>query len=75
MSKTAFRKHLGLPGMLSEVRKAFNVIPEGVTRYQIPLVDHLMSGLAMFGLKYSSLLQFDKDSRNDEATRHNLRTL
>ena len=75
MSKTAFRKHLGLPGMLSEVRKAFKVIPDGVTRYQTPLVDHLMSGLAMFGLKYSSLLQFDKDSRNDEATRHNLRTL
>lgn len=33
-----------------------------------------MSGLAMFGLKDSSLLQFDHN-RNDEVRRHNLQTL
>ena len=33
-----------------------------------------MSGLAVFGLKYASLLQFDHD-RNKDITCHNLRTL
>jgi hypothetical protein len=34
-----------------------------------------MSGMALFGLKYSSLLQFDKARMEDETIRHNLRTL
>jgi hypothetical protein len=33
-----------------------------------------MSGLAIFGLKYNSLLQFDKQ-RNTDVLKHNLRTL
>jgi len=33
-----------------------------------------MSGLAIFGLKYPSLLQFDKDKRIP-TTEHNLKTL
>jgi hypothetical protein len=40
----------------------------------IPLVDHLMSGLALFGLKYPSLLQFDQD-RHSETKRANLKDL
>lgn len=40
----------------------------------IALVDHLMSGLALFGLKYPSLLQFEND-RREEATRANLNAL
>ncbi len=75
MSNVAFRKDLGLPGLLAGVRKVFAAIPEDVPRGQIPLNDHLMSGLALFGLKYPSLLQFDHDSRSDEIIRHNLRTL
>lgn len=34
-----------------------------------------MSGVALFGLKYSSLLQFDISSRNDKIVKHNLSTL
>jgi hypothetical protein len=34
-----------------------------------------MSGVALFGLKYPSLLQFDNDRRGQEMLRHNLRTL
>ena len=34
-----------------------------------------MSGLAVFGLKYPSLLQFDRDARTDELVRENLRRL
>ncbi len=75
MPRPAFRKDIGLPGLLASVRQTFDSIPDEDTRGQITLTDHLMSGLAMFGLKYPSLLQFDKDSRGDEITRHNLRTL
>lgn len=74
-SKAAFRKHLSLPAMLAQARRAFQTIPDPVTRCQTPLSDHLMSGLAMFGLKSPSLLQFDKDSRHDDIVSHNLRTL
>lgn len=34
-----------------------------------------MSGLALFGLKYPSLLQFDRDSREETTTRANLNSL
>ena len=40
----------------------------------IPLVHCLMSGLAVFSLKYPSLLQFE-NSRWEENNRHNLKTL
>lgn len=75
MPRPTFRQDLGLPGLLAIARKAFTSVPDPMSRSQIPLADHLMSGLAMFGLKYASLLQFNNDSRADEATRHNLRTL
>lgn len=75
MPRPTFRKDTGLPGLLASVRQTFDSIPDEDTRSQITLTDHLMSGLAMFGLKYPSLLQFDKDSRGDDITRHNLRTL
>jgi len=42
--------------------------------YEIPTADCLMSALAMFSLKYPSLLQFDQDL-NEKCLRHNLRTL
>lgn len=75
LSKATFRKHLSLPAMLAQARRVFQTIPDQVTHCQIPLSDHLMSGLAMFGLKYPSLLQFDKDSRHDDTVSRNLRTL
>ncbi|WP_245395116.1 transposase [methane-oxidizing endosymbiont of Gigantopelta aegis] len=75
MSKTPFRKDLSIPGLLATARKVFETIPDDMSGTQIPLADHLMSALALFGLKYPSLLQFDQASRQDDATRHNLRTL
>jgi hypothetical protein len=42
---------------------------------EFSLTDCLMSAVAMFGLKYSSLLQFDKSAHQEETIRHNLKTL
>ena len=45
-------------------------------KYDIPTVDCLMSGLAMFSLKYPSLLQFEKHRKSEETTLcHNMRNL
>lgn len=74
MAKTTPRKSLSLPGLLQAVRKEFESIPDDKKSSTIPLVDHLMSGLAVFGLKFPSLLQFDR-GRDDEIIRHNLQTL
>ena len=72
MPRDAFRQDVSIPGLLSVVRRAFEAIAESKKRCRIPLTDHLMSGLAVFGLKYPSLLQFDRDSRATEITRHHL---
>ncbi len=73
MAEPFSRKQLSLPGLLSAARRCFVAIPDPLED-GIPLVDHLMSGLALFGLKYPSLLQFDKD-RQSETKRANLNTL
>ncbi len=73
MSAPFSRKHLSAAGLLSEARRLFARIPEQ-SGCDIALVDHLMSGLALFGLKYPSLLQFEND-RGEEATRANLKAL
>jgi len=73
------KKHLSATGMLRKVRAGFEEVPEllrspkGV-KARISLPDCLMSGLAVFGLKFPSLLQFD-ESYEDEAIKHNLKTL
>ena len=69
------RKKLSAPGLLGTVRKSFDAIAD-LRREGAPisLADALMSGLAVFSLKYPSLLQFDRQ-RNDPAEAHNLRTL
>jgi hypothetical protein len=41
---------------------------------RLPIVDCLMSGLAVFGMKCSSLLQFES-RKKEEAIKHNLETL
>lgn len=59
-NKLKLRKTLSSPGLLTTVTNEFNQIPEhrnGQVKYTLP--DILMSGLARFGLKYPSLLQFD----------------
>jgi hypothetical protein len=70
------KKQISAKGMLTKVRSVFSQIPElkrdsrGIES-KIPLVNCLMSGLANFGLKYPSLLQFDQ-GLDDDAIRHNL---
>jgi hypothetical protein len=73
------KKQLSATGMLQKVRSVFERVPEPSRRPQgikarISLQDCLMSGLALFGLKFPSLLQFD-ESQDDGAIKHNLKTL
>ncbi len=74
MSRPSFRKTLSLPGLLAEVRRCFQAIPDGKVGRGLTLTEYLLSGLAVFGLKYPSLLQFDA-GRQNEVVRSNLRTL
>jgi len=73
------KKQLSAMGMLQKVRSIFEKVPEpprspqGV-KAQISLPDCLMSGLAVFGLKFPSLLQFD-ESQEEEVIGHNLKSL
>lgn len=69
------RKHLSAPGLLKTIRQSFEAIPDHRSpRSQIALSDALMAGLAMFGLKYPSLLKFDEAYR-EGVIRANLKTL
>ena len=75
MSRSRLRKDLSAPGLNGALRKCFERIEDPRKRAgEMPLSDILMSALAVFGLKYPSLLQFDR-SRGEEAVRHNLKTL
>lgn len=69
------RKHLYMPGLLARVRSQYEKIKDSSVNSQFSLKDCLMSGIAMFGLKYPSLLQFDEDARTNERVRHNLEHL
>jgi len=70
-----FRKQLSMPGLLATLMKQFRQISrEADQEPGIPLSDCLMSGLALFSLKYPSLLTFDND-RTDDIIKHNLRSL
>ena len=73
MSAPLSRQYVSIAGLLREVRRVAAKIPD-VGDNGIPLSDHLMSGLALFGLKYPSLLQFDHD-RQEATVRANLRAL
>jgi hypothetical protein len=69
------RKTLSAPGMLATVKSAFDKIPDNcITRSNITLTDCLMSGLAIFSLKFPSLLQFEH-AKEETRIRHNLKTL
>jgi hypothetical protein len=69
------RKDLSAPGLLRAIRGAFAKIGDARTGCTIPLVDALMSGLAVFGLKYPSLLQFDRAYHDEARIRGNLQRL
>ena len=59
--------------LIEAIRTSFTNIPDKNNTI-ISLPDCLMSALAIFGLKYPSLLKFDKD-RVDEVISHNLKVL
>ena len=72
---TTPRHHLSATGLLSTIRQRFTGVPDWRTdSSSICLPDALMSGLAVFGLKCPSLLQFDQQ-RRDPIVDYNLHTL
>jgi hypothetical protein len=74
------RKYLSAKGLLGLVREEFKkinyprVLAKRTTK-PIELVDCLMSGLAIFSLKFPSLLQFEEQSKHGGLIKRNLRTL
>lgn len=78
-ARYAEKKHLSAKGMLGFVHEVFQAIPDPKSscksELEITLCDCLMSGLAVFSLKYPSLLQFDHDSKQGGCIEHNLKTL
>ncbi len=75
MPQPSLRKQLSAPGLLSAVRHCFDSIKDTKASRALPLVDCLMSGVAVFSLKYPSLLQFDQPQDKEELVRKNLRAL
>ena len=75
MGKSRLRKQLSAPGLLGLTRESFSKLEPSFSPCPISLTDCLMSGLAMFSLKYPSLLQFDADSHEQRRVGHNLRNL
>jgi hypothetical protein len=70
-----FHESLSIEGLLKIAHGKMENVSEhrtGTPEYSMSNV--LMSGLAVFGLKYPSLLQFDKN-KDKLRIRHNLRTL
>lgn len=73
----SLRKSLCASTLISAVHGLFSKIPDPRDfngNNSIRLSDHLMSGLAIFGLKFPSLLQYDR-RRKDSATEKNLKNL
>jgi len=81
MSKNPIRRKkiidsLSASRLLGWIREVFSKVPDVRDKdlISISLVDTLMSALAIFGLKYPSLLQFE-EHKNESVIRHNLRSL
>jgi hypothetical protein len=72
------RKYLSAKGLLRVIHEEFKKITPhrelSPRSNPITLTDCLMSGVAVFGLKFPSLLKFD-ESKNETRVKHNLRTL
>ena len=69
------KEHLCAEALITSVYRQFKKIPDprkSASTNSISFVDILMSGLAVFSLKFPSLLQYDKD-RN--TIKHKLQTL
>lgn len=74
MPNLPFRKALSASGLLNTARHCFDQIEDNKVSRGINLTDCLMSSLAVFGLKYPSLLQFDKNN-NEALVKANLQSL
>lgn len=74
MSNSSLRKALSAPELLKCVCHCFEQINDPKASRGVTLSDCLMSGLALFGLKYPSLLQFDQHN-NEALIQSNLRSL
>ncbi len=76
---TKAKERLSIGGLLDSSRKLFQKMSAGSIKTKrtnsITLSDCLMSALAMFNLKFPSLLQFDTYSQDDEIIKHNLKSL
>lgn len=68
------KKHLSADGLHQIVRQCFCRERFPQTQSDISWLDCTMSGLAIFGLKFPSLLQFERNKRNVFILR-NLRNL
>lgn len=70
------RRPLSIPILISRVRCQFQSIADHrqARKVEIPLIDALMSGLAIFSLKFPSLLKFE-EQREEEHIRYNLQSL
>jgi len=71
-----FRKHLSADGLIKIVQHS--ILREQFKKLKNPKYswkDCILSGLAVFGFKMPSLLQFEKDKDSEPWLRRNLRTL
>ena len=76
MARTSGQNSSLVRRLLAAVRKAFGVIPDHrqIEKNKITLVDALMSAVALFSLKFPSLLKFD-EKRTEKQIRYNLQHL
>ena len=68
--KAKLRKALSMPSLLAQMRRCFEAVEDEVAGRGLNLADCLMSGLAMFALKYPSLLQCEHDARSSGEPAH-----
>jgi hypothetical protein len=66
------RKYLSTSQLISAIHQTFLKIPEpGIKeKRDIKIADCLMSGLAIFGLKWPSLLKYDEERRDTQVKRN-----
>ncbi len=63
MLQNILRRHVSIPSLLSTVRRSFDTILDPVRHRQYSLSDCLISRLALFALKCSSLLEYGAKTR------------
>jgi hypothetical protein len=72
------RKNLSADGMINSLKNCFGEIPEyrkNLKNVDISIQDAALSGLAMFLLKYPSVLSFVKDAKGETVEAANLRSM